>query len=151
MPPKRQPTVANLTNDLLWKKIRDEVTVICNKMKASPNTEVAKLKERLSMIDVQHIDDIYRASFPALSCQMDQAAVGLPLQTLDFDVHHHKWALTIQGPKGEEKDEKVTRSLCVDLAKQHLGVCDAAGSDLAACHRLSRSAGSGIILRIWDL
>ena len=85
--------------------MRDEVTVICNKMKASPNTGVAKLKERLGTIDVQlqqafaikdmvvavekaldhtsqRIDDIYRAPFPALSHQVDQAAVGLALQTL---------------------------------------------------------------------
>ena len=101
----------------------------------------------------QRIDDVYRVSFPALSRQVEQAAVGLALQTLDLDVHRRKWALTIQGLKGEEKeDEKVTRSLCLDLAKQHLGVSDAAGPDLAACHRLNRSAGSGIfILPFWDL
>ena len=155
--------------------IKDEVTIICDEMKASLNTEVAELKERLGTIDVQlqqalaikdtvvavekaldhtsqRIDDIYRVSFPALSRQVEQAAVGLALQTLDLDVHRRKWALTIQGLKGEEKeDEKVTRSLCVDLAKQHLGVSDAAGSDLAACHRLNKSAGSGVILRFRDL
>ena len=174
MPPKRQPTVADLTQDELRKMIRDEVTIICDEMKASLNTEVAELKERLGTIDVQlqqalaikdtvvavekaldhtsqRIDDIYRVSFPALSRQVEQAAVGLALQTLDLDVHRRKWALTIQGLKGEEKDEKVTRSLCVDLAKQHLGVSDAAGSDLAACHRLNKSAGSGVILRFRDL
>ena len=172
LPPKRQPTVADLTQDELRKMIRDEVTIICDEMKASLNTEVAELKERLGTIDVQlqqalaikdtvvavekaldhtsqRIDDIYRVSFPALSRQVEQAAVGFALQTLDLDVHRRKWALTIQGLTGEEKeDEKVTRSLCVDLAKQHLGVSDAAGSDLAC---LNRSAGSGIILRFRDL
>ena len=175
MPPKRQPTVADLTQDELRKMFRDEVTVICDEMKASLNTEVADLKERLDTIDVQlqqalaikdtvvavekaldhtsqRIDDIYRVPFPALSRQVEQAAVGLAFQTLDLDVHHRKWALTIQGLTSEEKeDETVTRSLCVDLAKQHLGVSDAAGSDLAACHRLNKSTGSGIILRFRDL
>ena len=126
MPPQRQPTVTDLTQDELRKMIRDEVTVICDEMKASLNTEVADLKERLDTIDVQlqqalaikdtvvavekaldhtsqRIDDIYRVSFPALSRQVEQAAVGLALQTLDLDVHHRKWALTTQGLKSEEK------------------------------------------------
>ena len=38
MPPKRQPTVADLTQDELRKMIRDEVTIICDEMKASLNT-----------------------------------------------------------------------------------------------------------------
>ena len=175
MPPKRQPTVGDLTQDELRKLIRDEVSVMQNEIKESLNSDVAELKERLSTIDPQlqqalalkdtvaaieealdhtgqRLNDVYRISLPALSRQVEQAAVGLALQTLDLDVHRRKWALTIQGLKGEaKKDEKVTRSLCVNLAKQHLGVQDASGSYLAACHRLSGNAGSGVILRFRDL
>ena len=43
MPPKRHPSVADLTQGELRKIIRDEVTVICDEMKASLNTEVAEL------------------------------------------------------------------------------------------------------------
>ena len=112
---------------------------------------MAAIEEALDQTG-QRLNDVYRISLPALSCQVEQAAVGLALQTLDLDVHRRKWALTIQGLKGEAKeDEKVTRSLCVNLAKQHLGVQDASGSDLAACHRLSGNAGSGVILRFRDL
>ena len=161
MPPKRKPTVGDLTQDELRKLIRDEVSIIQNELKESLNSDVAELKERLSTIDAQlqqalALKDTVAAIEEALDQtgqrQVEQAAVSLALQTLDLDVHRRKWALTIQGLKGEAKeDEKVTRSLCVNLAKQHLGVQDASGSDLAACHRLSGNAGSGVILRFRDL
>ena len=44
MPPKRQPTVGDLTQDELRKLIRDEVSVIQNKFKESLTYDVAELK-----------------------------------------------------------------------------------------------------------
>ena len=51
MPPKRKPTVGDLTQDELRKLIRDEVSIIQNELKESLNSDVAELKERLSTID----------------------------------------------------------------------------------------------------
>ena len=74
------------------------------------------------------------------------------LQTLELDVHRRKWTLTIPGLKGDaDEHEDDTRDACIDLAKTHLDVKDAKASDLAACHRLGKKAGSGIIVRFPDL
>ena len=84
----------------------------------------------------QRLYDMYRVSLPALSRQVEQVAVNLALQTLDIDVHRHKWTLTIQGLKSDaDEHEDDTRDACINLAKTHLDIKDAKASDLAACHR----------------
>ena len=50
-----------------------------------------------------------------------------------------------------DEDDTDTRSACVKLAREHLDIVDATTSDFAACHRLSRKADSGIIMRFRDL
>ena len=71
---------------------------------------------------------------------------------MDLYVHRRKWSLTIHGLKGEAgEDEEVTRDACVKLAKDHFAISDAAATDFAACHRLSKQAGSGIIMGFRDL
>ena len=100
----------------------------------------------------ERIDDIFRNSLPALGRHINEVATGLALQTMDLDVHRRKWTLTIHGLKGEAgEDEEVTRDACVKLAQDHLGIPNAASTDFAACHRLSKHASSGIIMRFRDL
>ena len=83
---------------------------------------------------------------------MQDVATGLALQTLDLDVQRRKWSLTVQGLKGEEnEDEEKTRDICAKLSKECLHVKDASTTDFAACHRLSRQADSGVIIRFKDL
>ena len=91
-------------------------------------------------------------SLPTLAHHIQELPTGLALQTMNLDVHRRKWSLTIHGLKGEAgEDEKVTRDACLKLAKDHLGIPDAATTDFAACHRLSKQACSGIIMRFRDL
>ena len=98
------------------------------------------------------LDNIYQVSLPAFSRHVEQVAVSLAMQTLDHDVHRRKWILTIQGLKGPaDEDEDDTRSACVSLARDYLQVESASDSDLAACHRLSKKADSGVIVRFKDL
>ena len=51
----------------------------------------------------------------------------------------------------QNEDEDKTRDICVKLAKECLDVKDSSPTDFAACHRLSRQADSGVIIRFRDL
>ena len=137
--------------------------------------EIADIKSKMCSIDAQlkhtlaiketveavekavdytssRLDDIYKASLPALTKHVEQVAVGLAMQTLDLDVHRRKWTLTIQGLKGPaDEDEDETRAACVALARDYLQVDNASDTDLAACHRLSKRTDSGVIVRFKDL
>ena len=42
--------------------------------------------------------------------------------------------------------EKVATALALQTSREHLDIADAAASDFAACHRLSRKADSGVIM-----
>ena len=96
--------------------------------------------------------DFYRALLLHRRRCDEEVATGLALQTMDLDVHRRKWTLTIHGLKGEAvEDEEVTRDASVKLAQDHLGIPDAASTDFATCHRLSKYASSGIILRFREL
>ena len=72
----------------------------------------------------------------------------LARQTIDLDVHRRKWTLTIHGLKGEAgEDEEVTRDACVKLAQDHLGIPDAASTDL----RLVTASASMLAAEsLWD-
>ena len=144
-------------------------------MNDSFKNEIADIKSKMCSIDAQlkhtlaiketveavekavdytssRLDDIYKVSLPALTKHVEQVAVGLAMQTLDLDVHRRKWTLTIQGlkrPADEVEDE--TRAACVALARDYLQVDNASDTDLAACHRLSKRADSGVIVRFKDL
>ena len=177
MPPKRDTSrnsqsdsgpITDLSQNELRRLIREEV-------KATIKDEVDALSSRLGNIEQQmklladlkatvnavetsitytsgRIDDLCKNSLPTLARHIQEVTTGLALQTMDLDVHRRKWSLTIHGLKGEAgEDEEVTRDACVKLAKDHLDISDAATTDFAACHRLSKQAGSGIMMRFRDL
>ena len=83
---------------------------------------------------------------------MARIAESLAHQTLQIDVHMRKWNVVIHGIDGPaEEEEGVTRTKCVNFALEVLKVADVDAWHLAACHRLSRKANAGIILRFTDL
>ena len=118
MPPKRQPSVTDLTVEELRRVIREEV-------QSSIKDELNDLNSRLENIEVemkslsefratisavekaishtsQRMDDFYRHTIPAIAQHIQDVATGLALQTLDLDVHRRKWSLTVQGLKGSQ-------------------------------------------------
>ena len=165
----------NLSVDQVRQIIREEFALLRDEMNDIFKNEIADIKSKMSSIDAQlkntlaikeameavekvvdytssRLDDIYSVSMPALSKHVEQVAVGLAMQTLDLDVHRRKWTLKIQGLKGPaDEDEDDTRAACVTLARDYLQVDNASDADLAACHRLSKRADSGIIVRFKDL
>ena len=114
-------------------------------------TKIADVETSVEFVS-RRLDDVYSASLPKLATHVEQVATALALQTFNIDVHRRKWSLTVQGLKGPaDEDDTDTRSACVKLAREHLDIVDATTSDFAACHRLSRKADSGIIMRFRDL
>ena len=159
MPPKRNTSrnsqsdsgpITDLSQNELRRLIQEEV-------KATIKDEVDALSSRLGNIEQQmklladlkatvdavetsitytsgRIDDLCKNSWPILARHIQEVTTGLALQTMDLDVHRRKWSLTIHGLKGEAGEDEVTRDASVKLAKDHLGISDAATTDFAACH-----------------
>ena len=165
----------NVSVDQVRQIIREEFALMRDEMNDSFKNEIADIKSKMCSIDAQlkhtlaiketveavekavdytssRLDDIYKVSLPALTKHVEQVAVGLAMQTLDLDVHRRKWTLTIQGLKGPADEvEDETRAACVALARDYLQVDNASDTDLSACHRLSKRADSGVIVRFKDL
>ena len=100
----------------------------------------------------QRFEDLQQISLPAIAQHIECVATKLALQTLDIEMHRHKWTLTVQGLKGTPgEDESVTREACVKLAKEHLQIDDASVYVFAACHRRAKKENAGIIMRFKDL
>ena len=168
MPLKRQSSVADLTVEELRMLFREEVQCSLKDMLSDLNSRLenievemkslSEFKATISAVEKaishrsQRMDEFYHHTLPAIAQHIQDVATGLALQTFDLDEHRRKWSLTAQGLKGDEdEDEDDTRAACVNLAQQHMGITDAATTDFSSCHRLSRQANNGIILRFKDL
>ena len=137
--------------------IREEVTKELKEIKESLATLV-DINKRLEEVEKglqftsERLDSAIKTILPSLSAHMTQLSEGLAMQTLQIDVHRRKWNLIVHGIEGPaNEDEKLTRAACIKFAKDILQVEDAESTRLAACHRLSRKADAGIIIRFCDL
>lgn len=97
------------------------------------------------------VEYIRNNTLPEMSNHLTELIAGCALQCLDLHAHHRKFALVIQGVKGDpnESPEK-TRKAVIDLAKTDLKV-NAKEQDFAACHRNGPDASSSIHARFVDL
>ena len=117
---------------------------------ADLSQEVAAVKQSIEFTS-QKLDDLHQSVLPVLASHIEQIATSLALQTLDLDMHHWKWSITIHGLKSKAKeDEAETRQACVNQATSHLCIPDASTSDFAACHHLAQK-DAGVIIRFCDL
>ena len=128
------------------KKI-DETLAKVSAMQAS----VFELERAAADVSMR-VETVERTSLPALAAHVATVTTNLASYTMDLDVHRRKWSLLIQGLKDAEgEDDHTTRTKCITLAKDKLRILDAADTHFLACHRLSRKADAGIILRFVDL
>ena len=112
---------------------------------------VTALETAAQDMDVR-VETIETASLPALATHIASVTTNLATYVLDQDVHRRKWSLIIHGIKdAEREDELTTRQKCIALAAETLRVPNAVNTQLSACHRLSKKANAGIILRFVDL
>ena len=134
-------------------ELGNAVTELKEAVKAieSIKTRVDDLETSISY-NAQRLEDVVKTMLPAMTAHMAQLTEGLAQQTLSIDVHRRKWNLVLHGLDGEVGEEEVnTRAKCVTFAKSILRVPDAEHTRFAACHRLSRSANAGIIIRFCDI
>ena len=140
--------------------VREELGDISSRLENIDRTlaNLVEVQRRMEVVEEsiqftsERLDALATEVLPALSNHMAQIAESLAHQTLQIDVHRRKWNVIIHGidgPAGEE--EGVTRTKCVNFAREVLKVADADAWHLAACHRLSQKANAGIILRFTDL
>ena len=145
---------------LNWLSFREELGDISTRLENIDRTlaSVVEVQRRMEVVEEsiqftsERLDALATDVLPALSNHMARIAESLAHQTLQIDVHRRKWNVIIHGidgPAGEE--EGVTRTKCVNFAREVLKVADADAWHLTACHRLSRKPNAGVILRFTDL
>ena len=111
---------------------------------ASVSTKVDTLEAAVAASS-NRIDTVVTSALPAITSHMSTISTAL-------DMRPRKWALIISGLDGPAKEpEQDTRAACLKLAADTLQVQNVAGTRISACHRLSPSAGAGIIIRFTDL
>ena len=131
--------------DVKFQGITNRLDVIENQL-----TEISAIQ--ISVKETRsEVDKMRDATLPQMSNHMTELITACALQSLDLHTHHRKFALTIQGLKGEKEEKpETTRQAVIDLAKTHLKV-NAKDGDFAACHRNGPAAGSSIHARFLDL
>ena len=60
--------------------------------------QMTGLKSSLQFAN-KRIDDLYNTSLPTLAADVERVSTALAVQSLDIDVHHRKWALSLLGLK----------------------------------------------------
>ena len=141
---------------VFWDKLRAELKSLNEPIRTQLDsievklTGLAALEKSVATHKVE-IDNIRQKTLPDMSQHMTELIAGCALQCLDLHMHHRKFALVIQGVKGErnETPEKTRKSI-IDLARTELKV-EAKEQDFAACHRNGPDAGSSIHARFVDL
>ena len=120
--------------------------------------ELASVSKKVDTLEAavaassSRVDTVVTSALPAITSHMSTISTALAMRQLDLEVHRRKWALVISGLDGPAKEpEQDTRAACLKLAADILQVQNAAGTRISACHRLSPSAGAGIIIRFTDL
>ena len=140
--------------------VKEEMDVFHDRLEKIDES-IKKLLELRTRVDeversVQDTSDkmeqLMKDALPSLANHVARVSEALARQTLNIDVHRRKWNMIIHGVDGAaEEPESVTRASCIKFAKDVLKVKDVENCHLAACHRLSRKANAGIIVRFCDL
>ena len=97
-------------------------------------------------------DTLKNTTLPALASHVSTVTTNLTLRHLELETHRRKWNLILHGIKGDADEfQHTTRESVLKFAKEKLKIQNTNNIHIAACHRLSRNADSGIIIRFCDL
>ena len=167
--------VTGLSPDLalLVKKLQIVIRKEVDRANKNLETKVDNLSKRIDDINDQIVDVIAlqdtvssikadaqvmkTKTLPNFANHMNFVVTHLALQNIDLNMHRRKSNLIIQGVDGEEGESSDdTRKAIITMAKTKLKLKDSKDNplnadQLAACHRLSSSAGSAVIARFVDL
>ena len=145
-----------------WEKLSDIVKTRTDTAMATVTDRLDAIDKKLAELDLESIqkqvkeckdevDIIKNDTLPKMSSHMTALIAGSALQCLDLHTHHRKFALVMQGVKGDKNEPpEKTRKAVIDFAKDSLQV-DAKEQDFAACHRNGPEANSTIHARFVDL
>ena len=163
--PMTRASLSEMTLDELRQVIREEFQAVVNETIEPRLSKMEKQMQELTQVrsavsaleqplsfTCDRIDDLYKVSLPTLIIRLEDVTSALAMRGIEKDVHGRKWALTIQGLKGAAgENESATRRSCIELAKDKLGIEQAAAGDFSACHRLKQEANAAIHVRFVDL
>ena len=128
-----------------------EIEKSLNEKVAALETTMSSLKDDLSFLSNKY-DTLKNTALPALASHVSNIANNLTLRHLELETHRRKWNLILHGIKGDADEfQHITRESVLKFAKDKLKIRDTSNIHIAACHRLSRSANAGIIIRFCDL
>lgn len=128
-----------------------EIEKSLNEKVAALETTMSSLKDDLSFLSNKY-DTLKNTALPALASHVSNIANNLTLRHLELETHRRKWNLILHGIKGDADEfQHTTRESVLKFAKDKLEIRDTSNIHIAACHRLSRSANAGIIIRFCDL
>ena len=128
-----------------------EIEKSLNEKVAALETTMSSLKDDLSFLSNKY-DTLKNTALPALASHVSNIANNLTLRHLELETHRRKWNLILHGIKGDADEfQHTTRESVLKFAKDKLKIRDTSNIHIAACHRLSRSANAGIIIRFCDL
>ena len=128
-----------------------EIEKSLNEKVAALEATMSSLKDDLSFLSNKY-DTLKNTALPALASHVSNIANNLTLRHLELETHRRKWNLILHGIKGDADEfQHTTRESVLKFAKDKLKIRDTSNIHIAACHRLSRSANAGIIIRFCDL
>ena len=100
------------------------------------------------------LDHIDNKVLPAVTKHSSNVSQRLLHETLKMDAHRRKWNVVVHGIDGPaDEDESATRAAVTNFATSALKLSPEVVKDstFSACHRLSKKANAGIIIRFVDL
>ena len=130
-------------------KISREFTSTITPLKTKVDSVEQGLQFASSRLD--HIDN---KVMPAVTKHSSNVSQRLLHETLKIDAHRRKWNVVVHGVDGPaDEDESATRAAVINFATTALKLSPEVVKDstFSACHRLSKKANAGIIIRFVDL
>ena len=118
--------------------------------------DIEQYKDTVDNVQTQ-IKSMQEQTLPQTASHINSMVEALALQNLDINMHRRKFNLIVQGLTGDAgEDSDVTRKEIISMAKNKLKIKPTPERplnehQLAACHRLSPDADSGVIVRFNDL
>ena len=143
-----------------FQSLRNEIDSIHSKLDDIINKEITPLKSRLSDVEdgLTHASDtathIEKTCLPAIAQHVASLSQANHHEVLKIDAHRRKWNVIFHGIDGPaDQDEAATRNAVKNFAKSVLKLSQEEINDtrFQACHRLSKKAGAGVIVRFSDL
>lgn len=145
--------IQTAVNEAVGPAVENAVTAALRTAMQTWERKISELEDKNAALEFKAADLLEENA--VLRAKLNQAATTSALKHIDNDMYSRKWNIIVHGIKGprnesEEETEKKIREMASDILK----IDDAKNRSthpFAACHRLSREADSGVIVKFSNL